>query len=156
MDQANASTARDNPPHLPDDSIFEAPKLEISDELIPVFNPIFEEDIPEHLTLAFCKTENIPGLFALRQVNQMAAKARIIKALELASSYLCHSKLRQSVQLSQSILKKPRIHEVSTLLENLSEEFRTLHDFVDVKALSPKPEVLASIAKKLSNLREEA
>jgi hypothetical protein len=31
-----------------------------------------------------------------------------------------------------------------------------LHNFVEIKALSPKPEVLASIAKKLSNLREEA
>ena len=44
------------------------------------------------------------------------------------------------------ILKKPRILEVILLLENLFEE---------IKALSPKPEVLASIRKKLLNLREE-
>jgi hypothetical protein len=55
-------------------------------------------------------------------------KPSIIKALKLAYSYLRRSKLRQSVELSRSILKKPRIHEVSSLLENLFEEFRTLHD----------------------------
>jgi hypothetical protein len=53
-------------------------------------------------------------------------------------------------------LKKPRIYEVILLLENLFEEFRILHDFVENKALSPKPEVLTSITKKLSKLRDEA
>src|SRR6202050_3248527 len=56
----------------------------------------------------------------------------------------------------RSTLKKPRIHEVILLLENLFKEFRILHDFVAVKALSPKPEILVSITKKLSKLREEA
>src|ERR1700683_4270317 len=56
----------------------------------------------------------------------------------------------------RSTLKKPRIHEVILLLENLFKEFRILHDFVAVKALSPKPEILVSIAEKLSKLREEA
>ena len=84
MDETSASMARDTPPHLLDDSIFDTPKLEISDELIAVFNPNFEDDIPEHLIPTLLRTENIPGLFALHQVNQMAAKAQIIKALELA------------------------------------------------------------------------
>jgi hypothetical protein len=53
-------------------------------------------------------------------------------------------------------LKKPRIYEVILLLENVFKEFRILHDFVEIKALSPKPEVLASITKKLSKLRDEA
>src|SRR6202050_3246458 len=56
----------------------------------------------------------------------------------------------------RSTLKKPRIHEVILLLENLFKEFRILHDFVAVKALSPKPEILVSITEKLSKLREEA
>ena len=53
-------------------------------------------------------------------------------------------------------MKKPRIYEVILLLKNLFKEFRILHDFVEIKAMSPKPEVLASITKKLSKLREEA
>jgi hypothetical protein len=44
-------------------------------------------------------------------------------------------------------LKKPRIHEVILLLEGLFKEFMILHNFVEIKALSPKLEVLASIAK---------
>jgi hypothetical protein len=52
-------------------------------------------------------------------------------------------------------LKKPKIFEVISLPENLFEEFRILHDYEEIKAFSPKPEVLASIRKKLSNLREE-
>jgi len=55
----------------------------------------------------------------------------------------------------RAILKKPRILEVILLLENLFEEIRILHDYEEIKALSPKPKVLASIRKKLSNLREE-
>jgi hypothetical protein len=51
-------------------------------------------------------------------------------------------------------LKKPRIYEV-ILLENLFKEFWILHDYVEIKALSPKPEVLTSITKKLSKLRDE-
>jgi hypothetical protein len=54
----------------------------------------------------------------------------------------------QSAELTRSTLKKPRIYEVVLLLENLFEEFRILHDFVEIKAMSPKPEVLASITKK--------
>jgi hypothetical protein len=75
------------------------------------------------------------------------AKERIIKAQEFAYIYLCCAKLRQPFELTCVILKKPRILEVILLLENLFEE---------IKALAPKPEVLTSIGKKLSNLREEA
>src|ERR1700683_1628481 len=56
----------------------------------------------------------------------------------------------------QSTLKKPRVHEVILLLEGLFKESRILHDYMEVIAVSPKPEVLASIGKKLSNLKEEA
>src|ERR1700677_4398253 len=86
----------------------------------------------------------------------MVAKSRIIKALELAFAHLRQTKLTQSAELTRSTLKKPRIHEVILLLENLFKEFRILHDFMTVKALSSKPEILISITKKLSKLREEA
>jgi hypothetical protein len=62
----------------------------------------------------------------------------------------------QSAELTQSTLKKPRIYKVILLLKSLFEGFRILHDFVEIKALSPKSEVLISITKKLSRLREEA
>src|ERR1700676_642309 len=147
--------ARDCPPHM-EDSIFNKPTLEISEELSAISSPVFDDKVPEHLSLCLYKTDKIPGLFALHHVNQMAAKSRIIKALELAFAHLRRSKLTQSAELMRSTLKKPRIHEVILLLENLFEEFRILHDFVAVKALSPKPEILVSITKKLSKLREEA
>jgi hypothetical protein len=134
---------RDLPPHLP---LFNIPELEAPKELTPVANLIYEDKI----------LENLPGLFALRHVNQAAAKERIIKAQEFAYTYLCRAKLRQPFELMWVILKKPRILEVILLLENLFEEIRILHDYEEIKALAPKPKVLASIGKKLSNLREEA
>src|ERR1700734_3332746 len=130
--------------------------LEISDELSPVSRPVFDDEVPENLNVSLYKTDKIPGLFALRHINQMAVKSRIIKALDLAFAYLHQTKLTQSAELTRSTLKKPRIYEVILLLENLFEEFRVLHDFVEIKAMSPKPEVLASITKKLSMLRDEA
>jgi len=84
------------------------------------------------------------------------AKDQIIKAQELAYVYLHHAKLGQTFELTRTILRRPRIFEVISLLENLFEEFRILHDYEEVKALSPKPKVFTSIGKKLSNLREEA
>ena len=147
--------ARDSPPHM-EDSIFGKPTLEISDELSPVSRPVFDDEAPENLNVSLYKTDKILGLFTLCHVNQMAAKSRIIKALELAFAYLCQSKLTQSAELTPSTLKKPRIYKVILLLENLFEEFQILHDFVEIKAISPKPEVLASITKKLSKLRDEA
>src|ERR1700683_1243540 len=89
---------RDAPPHL-EDSIFDRPTLEISKELNTISNPVFEDEVPESLTLSLYKTEKIPGLFTLHHVNQIAAKAQIIKALELSYSYLHQSKLKQSAEL---------------------------------------------------------
>src|SRR6267154_1897020 len=72
------------------------------------------------------------------------------------SLYLRRAKLRQPVELTQAILKKPRILEVILLLDTLFEEIQILHDYEEIKALAPKSEILASIRKKLSCLREEA
>jgi len=94
--------------------------------------------------------------FALCHINQIVAKAWIIKSLGLAHSYLYWTRLRQFTELSQSILEKPRIHEVILPLENLFKKFRTLHHFVEIQVISPKPVVFACITKKHSNLREEA
>jgi hypothetical protein len=142
---------RDLPPHLP---LFNILKIEVPEELTPDANPVYEDEVLDKLH-SLCQTENLPGLFALRHVSQAAAKDRIIKAQELAYAYLHRAKLRQTVKLSRAILKKPKIFEVISLLENLFKEFRILHDYEEIKAFSPKPEVLASIGKKLSNLRED-
>jgi hypothetical protein len=99
-------------------------------------------------------TRAIP--YALHHVNWAMAKERIIKAQEFTYTYLHRAKLRQAFELTHTILKKPRILEVILLLENLFEEIRILHNYEEIKALSPKPKVLASIGKKHSNLREEA
>src|SRR6202167_1892973 len=87
--------ARDPPPHM-ENSIFDKPALEISDDLSPVSSPVFDNEVPENLSVALYKTDKILGLFALRHVNQMAAKFRIIKALGLAFAYLRRTKLTQS------------------------------------------------------------
>jgi hypothetical protein len=139
-----------------EDSISYRSTLEISEELDAISIPVFVNEVPENLTFSLYKTENIPRLFALRHVSQVAAQPRIIKALELAYSHLRRSKLKQSAELTPPTLKKPRIHEVVILLESLFKEIRILHDLVEIRALSPKPEVLASITKKLSMLRNEA
>ena len=139
-----------------EDSISYRSTLEISEELDAISIPVFVNEVPENLTFSLYKTENIPRLFALRHVSQVAAQPRIIKALELAYSHLRRSKLKQSAELTPPTLKKPRIHEVIILLESLFKEIRILHDLVEIRALSPKPEVLASITKKLSMLRNEA
>ena len=114
--------ARDLPPHM-EDSIFDQPTLEISNELSPVSRQVFDDSVPENLNVTLYKTNEIPGLFALHHVNQMPAKSQIIQALELAFTYLHRTKLTQSAELTRSTLKKPRIYKVILLLENLS----TLH-----------------------------
>ena len=86
--------------------------------------------------------------FGLCHICQIVAKAWIIKALELAYLYLYWAKHRQSTGLSQLIMKKPRIHEVILPFDNLFSMFRTLHNFVEIQVLSPKPEVLACLTKK--------
>src|ERR1700734_4047171 len=90
--------ARDPPPHM-EDSIFNRPALEISDNLSPVSSLVFDDEVPENLSVTLYKTNKIPGLFALCHVNQMAAKSRIIKALDLAFTYLHRTKLTQSAEL---------------------------------------------------------
>jgi hypothetical protein len=57
------SMVRDLPPHLP---LFNIPKLEVSEELTPVTNPVYEDKVPEKLHLSLCQLENLPGLFTLR------------------------------------------------------------------------------------------
>src|ERR1700692_2129408 len=102
---SSAPLVKDTPPHLPEDSIFGKPALEISNKLNPVSSPVFEDEVPENINLSLYRTERIPGLFTLCHVNQISAKAQIIKALELAYSYLHQAKLRQSAKLTQTTLK---------------------------------------------------
>ena len=71
--------ARDPPSHM-EDSIFNDPALEISDDLSPVSrlvfdDEIFDDEVPENLSVALYKTDKLPGLSTLRHVNQMAAKS---------------------------------------------------------------------------------
>ena len=84
--------ARDPPPHLTGNSIFGIPTLELSEELIPVSTPVYEDELPENIYTAPYRSDLIPGSFAFRHVNQMAAKGRIIMALELGYNPLRHSK----------------------------------------------------------------
>ena len=155
-DSISQNTVRDLPPHISEDSIFDKPKLELSPELTAFSKPIFEDEIPEELSVGTYHSEEIPGLYALRHCNQVQGKARIIKAIELGFNYLCRLKLKQSVELSRTMLRKPRIFEAVLELETLFEEFRILHDFSEVKAATIKPDILFSLTKKLTCLREEA
>ena len=86
----------------------------------------------------------------------MAAKAQIIKALELGFNHLRCNKLKVSAELTRTIQRKPRIHEVITQLEDFFETFRVVHDFKEIKGIAPNLDVLTSIGKKLTLLREEA
>src|SRR6267154_2523740 len=92
---SDASMVRDLPPHLP---LFNTPELEAPKELIPVANLIYEDEVPENLHPTLYQMENLPGLFALRHVNQAPAKERIIRAQEFAYIYLRCAKLRQPVE----------------------------------------------------------
>jgi hypothetical protein len=69
--ESSTSMVRDLPPHLP---LFNIPKLEVSEELTLVTNPVYEDEVPEKLHLSLCQSENLPGLFALCHINQVAAK----------------------------------------------------------------------------------
>src|SRR6202050_4048029 len=91
--------ARDPPSHM-ENSIFNKPTLEISDNLSPVSSPVFDDEVPNNLSVALYKTDKILGLFALCHVNQMLAKSRIITALSLAFAYLRRTKLTQSAELT--------------------------------------------------------
>ena len=61
-----------------------------------------------------------------------------------------------SAELTHTILRKPRIHEVIAQLEDFFKNFRVVHDFKKIKGIAPNPDVLTSIKKKLTLLREEA
>jgi hypothetical protein len=147
---------RDTPPHMMDDSIFEQPKLEIGLELFPISGLIFDGDAPENLRKGLYSTDELPGLYTSQDCNQPQAKARIVRAVELGYDYLRQGKLRKSAELTRSILKRPRFQEVILGLEELFSEFQVLHDFTEIKGISPKECHLSSISKKLSTLRAEA
>ena len=87
-DSISQNTVRDLPPHISEDSIFDKPKLELSPELTAFSKPIFEDEIPEELSIKTYHSEEIPGLYALHYCNKMQGKARIIKAIELEFNYL--------------------------------------------------------------------
>ena len=70
-------------------------------------------------------------------------------------NHLRHNKLKVSAELTRTILRKPRIHEVIVQLEGFFKNFRVVHDFEDIKDVPPNPDVLTSIGKKLTLLREE-
>ena len=80
--------ARDSPPHLTGKSVFGVPKLELSEELSAISKPLYEDELPETLHITPYRSDLIPGSFAFCHVNQMAAKAQIIKALELGFKHL--------------------------------------------------------------------
>ena len=92
---------RDSPPHLTGKSVFGVPKLELPEELSAVSKPLYEHELPETLHIVPYHSDLIPGSFAFRHINQMAAKTRIIKALELGFNHLRRNKLK--VEAIQSI-----------------------------------------------------
>ena len=132
--------APDSPPHLTGNSIFGVLKLELSEELSAVSKPLYEDKLPETLHIAPYHSDLIPGSFAFCHVNQMAAKAQIIKALELGFNHLRCNKLKVSAELTCTILRKPRIHEVIAQLEDFFENFRVVHDFEEIKGIAPNPD----------------
>ena len=71
-----------SPPHLTGNSIFGIPKLELSEELSAVSKPVYEDELPELLHITPYHSDIIPRSFAFHHINQMAAKAWIIKALD--------------------------------------------------------------------------
>ena len=119
--------AWDCPSHLMGNSIFGIPKLELSKELSAISKPVYEDEIPEALHITPYHSDIIPGSFAFCHINQMAAKARIIKALELRFNHLRPNKLKISAELTHTILRKPRIHEVIIQLEDFFKNFRVVH-----------------------------
>ena len=98
--------AWNSPPHLMGKYIFGVPKLELSEELSAVSKPLYEDELPETLHIAPYRSDLIPGSFTFRHVNQMAAKTRIIKALELGFNHLRCNKLKVSAELTPTILRK--------------------------------------------------
>ena len=130
--------------------------MELSEKLSAISKPVYEDELLETLHIVPYHSDIIPGSFAFHHINQMAAKARIIKALELGFNHLRHNKLKVSAELICTILRKPRIHEVIIQLEDFFENLRVVHNFEDIKGVAPNLDMLASIGKKLTLLREEA
>ena len=93
--------ARDSPPHLMGNSIFGILKLELSEGLSTISKPVYEDELPETLHIVPYHSDLIPGSFTFCHVNQMAAKARIIKALELGFNHLRCNKLKVSAELTR-------------------------------------------------------
>ena len=135
------------PPHLTGNSIFWIPRLELCEELSAVSKLVYDDELPESVHITSYHSDIIPGSFAFHHVNQMAAKAQIIKALELGFNHLRHNKLKVSAELTCTILRKPRIQEVIIQLEDFFKNLRVVHDFEDINGVAPNLDVLASIGK---------
>ena len=129
--------------------------MELFEELSAVSKPVYEDELIENLHIAPYNSNIIPESFAFCHINQIVAKAQIIKALELGFNHLSRNKLKVSAELTCTILKKPRIHEVIIQLEDFFENFRVVHNFKDIKGVAPNPDVLTSIGKRLTLLRED-
>jgi len=158
IQEANTAIQRDLPPHLsklPALPVFGKLELSVNPILKPVSKPIYTEEVPDELHEASYSTDEIPGLFALRHCNQMAAKGRIIEALGLGYLYLQRPKLRSSADLSRSVVRKLRVADLLKKLDRLFSEFRIIHDMNEIIAASPNPDSLAEVARGLSALREE-
>ena len=136
-------------------SIFGIPRLKHPKELSSISKPIFKDELLENIHTMPYHSNLIPGSFAFCHVSQMTAKSWIIKALELGFNHLQCNKLKVSAELTCTILRKPRIHKVIFQLEDFFENFRVVHDFKDIKGVAPNLDVLASIGKNLTLLREE-
>ena len=104
--------ARDSPPHLTGNSIFGVPKLELSEELSTVSKSVYKDKLLENIHIVPYRSNIMPGQFTFCHINQMAAKAQILKALELGFNHLRCNKLKVSAELTRTILRKPRIHKV--------------------------------------------
>jgi hypothetical protein len=66
----------------------------------------------------------------------------MFKSLELGFNHLWRNKLKVLAELTRTILRKPRIHEVILQLEDFFENFRVVHNFKDIKGVTPNPDVL--------------
>jgi hypothetical protein len=122
-----------------DDSIFEQLRLRVPMGLVPISSLIFDGDAPKTLCRGLLySTNELLGLYASQDYRQKKAKARIGKAIKLGYHYLCWRKLRQSTELTCSILKCPRLQEVIMELKELFFKFQILHNFTEVKGISPK------------------
>ena len=130
--------AWDSPPHLTGNSISEIPRLELSKELSTISEPVYEDELLENVHIVPYHSNIIPRSFTFCHISQMVDKLKI------------------SAELTCTILRKPRIHEVILQLEDFFENFKVVHDFEDIKGVAPNLDVLASIGKKLTLLREEA